>query len=70
MKNKRFETTQKMIIKVFKKRQKKVFCEIIIDDINDYADLFNTLNSTARYVQLTPDIIIDKTEIDYMILEN
>lgn len=61
-----------MSIDVYKKKNKKVFCKIKIDEEHLYVfdELQETLNSTTRYVKLTDNIIIDKTEIDYIILNN
>lgn len=67
---KNFDTNPIMTICVFKKRTKKLFCKIKIDDKSYFDDLLDTLNSPIRYVKLTDNILIDKTEIDYIILEN
>lgn len=60
------------VLKIFKKRNKKVFCKIRLDEehLEFLDDLQDMLNSPARYVRLTDNILIDKTEIDYIILEN
>ena len=68
--HKQFDTNPTMTIEVYKKRTKKLFCTIKITDEAFFEDLLDMLNSTCRYVKLTDNIIVDKTEIDYIILNN
>ena len=65
---KRFNACQKMVIEVYKKKQKKVFCKIEIDDQDVFDDMIATLNSPSRFIMLTDGLIVDKTDIDYIIL--
>ncbi len=59
-------------ISVYKKKNKKLFCKIKVngDPVEFFDELQETLNSPQRYVKLTENIIIDKTEIDYIILND
>lgn len=57
------------IIQIFKKHNKSVFCEIEVPDDSYLKDLQVQLNSTARFI-LFGDLLIDKSEIDYIIFKN
>ena len=65
-----FDTNPIKTIEVYKKKTKKLFCRIKITDETIFDELLDMLNSPIRYVKLTENIIVDKTEIDYIILNN
>lgn len=66
----KFDTNPVKTIEVYKKKSKKLFCSIKITDDTIFDELLDMLNSPIRYVKLTENIIVDKTEIDYIILNN
>lgn len=65
---KKFNVTQKMTIEIYKKKKRKLFCKIEIDDYQIFEDIIAVLNSSARFVKLTDNLVVDKTDIDYIIL--
>ena len=65
---KKFNVTQKMTIEIYKKKKRKLFCKIEIDDYQIFEDIISRLNSPSRFVKLTENLVVDKTDIDYIIL--
>ena len=65
---KKFNVTQKMTIEIYKKKKRKLFCKIEIDDYQIFEDIISILNSPSRFVKLTENLVVDKTDIDYIIL--
>ena len=60
---------QNPIIQIFKKHDKKVFCEIEVPDESYLKDLQTQLNSPTKFI-LFGDLLVDKSEIDYIIFKN
>ena len=56
-------------IQIFKKKEKKVFCEIEIPDEEYLKELQSILNGPQRFV-LFGALLIDKSEIDHIIFKN